>query len=679
MNAFIELRRSYFEDCESVSFAEHYLTNHFYDNEQDVNARDILVDKIARIRKLYTDQDIREDQIIHALGYLGENDYLDRYIVGLIIKYRIFVAENELSSTLISMLVDLENTSQRLCHLLDICIECDRPLIQGEKLQIVLRRFENDYDGLSMLIEYMMHFQMVEFANDMLDYLGHDYPENIKMQIIEFLLRCCNLDEKNIRQMIRLKIPSERDSKLYLDYVKFALGAEIVTTDGLVIVQTAFFGSPKFSGIGQSGGLGTLLRTLGNQLTKNKEVSKVITLTISNDWRDGQPFMDNLSENHLIIRLPVFINSEDQLAFIRKELSIKRAVARFLKTCHVKPDVFHVRYLDNASRSMAIFCKETGIKLVFTLTPDPHRNMVNQSGDLIRFRVDETLERLNKIIVGDEILAMADGVVGIGRKEVKNELEQYFPQLKSEARRFAFKMIAEGIDTEIESVDFDLWCFLKDHSLKYSIDSALKFKPVILNVGRLNGLKGQDRLIRAWGESRLWKDFNLVVIGGNLEKPNEEETRIMELFDDYIRSKPHLRGRFAHVEALSNMMIRNIERKIMENTLADYPNIYLCSSLKEEFGISILEALSERFLVFAPIDGGVKTYIRNGFNGFLVDTSNWINLLEDVEKTLYQSNLRRVDFENMQNRGQRTVMEKFSIKEIANELTAFYLELIEEE
>ncbi|MBV1756887.1 MAG: glycosyltransferase family 4 protein [Dethiosulfatibacter sp.] len=677
MNAFIEMRKSYFENKSIVSFPEFYLENHSRFNQKDDVARSSLINKIASIRTLYTKETVNEDQIIQVLSYLGENDYIDRYIVGLLIKHKAFLAESKLSGIFMNMLIDTENSSYKLCHLLDICIECDCSFLEGENLKNVFRQYENDFDGLSMLIEYMAHFRIDDFANTLLDQLTHDYPESIKLQIVDLLIQC-NSENKNISELIRLKIPLENKSKVFLDYLDFTSGGVLLNEEGIVVIQAAFFGNPEFSGKGISGGLGTLLRTLGNQLAKQEELSNVITLTINNDWSDGKPFMGYLGDHHLIVRLPVFLNALVPTVFVRKELSIKRAVDRFMKKWQVKPDIFHVRYLDNASRSIALLCKEMDVKLVFTLTPDPHRNMVDQEGVLARFKIEETLEKLNKIIVGDELLAIADGIVGIGAKAVKEELELYFPQLKSEESRFAFKMIGEGINTEIDYFDLDLWSFLKDHTVKYSIDSPFKSRPVILNVGRLNRQKGQDRLIKVWGESRLWKDFNLVIIGGNLQKPDEKESRIMKSFDDYIESNQHLKGRFAHVEALSNDIIRNIERKIMENTSADYPNIYLCSSLKEEFGISILEALSERFLVFAPIQGGVKTYIKDGFNGFLVDTSDWCTLLEDVERTLYQSNRSMKDFRKIQELGQRTVLEKFSIKEISKQLLAFYLDLKEE-
>jgi glycosyltransferase involved in cell wall biosynthesis len=244
-------------------------------------------------------------------------------------------------------------------------------------------------------------------------------------------------------------------------------------------------------------------------------------------------------------------------------------------------------------------------------------------------------------------------------------------------------MIGEGIDTDIDKdVDthhFDVWQFLENHALGFSIDRFYKAKPIILNVGRLNWLKGQHHHIKAWGESQLWRDFNLVIIGGSRENEDEEELEIEAYIEAYMASKPDLKGRFARVEALPNEDIRRVERKIIEGGVQTYPNIYVCSSAKEEFGISILEALSEGFLVFAPIKGGVKTYIVNGVNGFLVDTSNESTLLKDVEKVIYHSQRSHEDFEKIQIRGRRTVLDHFSIEEIAKQLLALYLALCRED
>ncbi len=677
MNAFIDMRKMYFESKSTVSFSEYYLEHRCYLNEQDDAARFLLRDKITAIRILYRVEKVSENEIIRVLSELGDNLYLDRSIVGLVVVHKSICSSVRLQDVLFCMLTDPSNTSEKIFDLLDICIECDLPLLKGDSLKKVFTQFATDYDALAILIEYMRHFLIVELADTLYDYLSKDFPENIKMQIIDFLVSC-SPDKKNMRHDIKHKLISEKYLSVYLAYSKFITQEMGLKEAGIVVLQAMFYGDPEFSGKGQSGGLGTLLKTLGNQLTKHERVAQVITLTINNDWHENKPFMSHYGNGHWLIRLPVYLNLDDPHAFVRKELSIKRAVERFLSQWHVKPDVFHVRYLDNASKAIAMLSIKLNAKLVFTLTPDPHRNMADQYGKIACFKVEETLEKLNKISIGDDLIAMTDGIVGIGGNAVRHELGLYFPQLNSEKSRFELRMIGEGIDIGIDAQNFDVCQLLESQAQGFSIDHSNRAKPVILNVGRLSFKKGQDQLIKVWGESELWKDYNLLIIGGSRDQPEEEELKISEFFEDYIGANGHLKGRFAHVAALPNDVIRSVEHKIMEGISSHYPNVYLCSSLKEEFGISILEALSERFLVFAPIKGGVKTYITHGVNGFLVDTSNWETLLLDVEKVIYHSCRSMEDFKKIQNQGQRTVLDRFSMEEIAKHFLAFYLRLSEE-
>ena len=686
MDAFIAMRKRYFESISTESFAEYYLAHRCYLNDQDDAARFLLRDKIAAIRILYRDEPVSEGDVIQLLTEMGDNLYLDPYIVGLVVKHKAQLTGGRIQEVLLKMLTDPDNISQRMTHLLDICIECDMPLLNSESLHTAFLLHGHDFDVLSVLIEYVRHFSIKEFSDLLYEYLNEAFPENIKMQIIDYLV-FCNPHRTDMSRYIQRKLVSDKNINLYLDYLKFITEERVIKELGIVVVQTLFYGDPEYSGKGQSGGLGTLLKSLGNQLAMQRQISQVITLTINNDWHEQKPFISQYNHGHWLIRLPVYLNVEDPHAFVRRELSIKRAVAQFLSQWQVKPDIFHVRYLDNASKAMALLSKEIHAKLVFTLTPDPHRNMADEDGKIACFKAEETLEKLNKISIGDELLAMADAIVGIGGEAVRRELELYFPQLKSRKGQFDFRMIGEGIDTDIDKdidkdIDtqhFDVWQFLEEHALGFCIDPLNRTKPIILNVGRLNWQKGQHHLIKAWGESKLRRDFNLVIIGGSRENEDDEELEIKAYFEAYMASNSGLKGRFAHVEALPNEFIRRVERKIMEGKAQTCPNIYVCSSAKEEFGISILEALSEGFLTFAPIKGGVKTYIVNGVNGFLVDTTNEFTLLKDVEKVMYHSQRSLEDFEKIRKRGQRTVLDHFSIEEIAKQLLALYLGLSKED
>ena len=677
MDAFITMRKRYFESKLTESFAEYYLAHRSYINDQDDAARFLLRDKIAEIRSLYKDEPISEWKIIKLLTEIGDNLYLDSYIVGLMVKHKAQLKAGRIQDVLLKMLTDPNKNSHRMTHFLDICIECEMSLLNGESLHSAFLLYHHDFDVLSVLIEYVRHFLIESFSDLLYDYLSEAFPENIKMQIIDYLA-VCYPDRTNMSRNIQHKLISEKNLNLYLAYLKFITEEKVIKESGIVVVQTMFYGDPECCGKGQSGGLGTLLKTLGNQLTKHQQISQVITLTINNDWHDQKPFMSQYDNGHWLIRLPVYLNMEDPHDFVRKELPIKRAVARFLSQWQIKPDIFHVRYLDNASKAMALLSKEIHAKLVFTLTPDPHRNMADEDGNIACYKFEETIVKLNKICIGDKLLAMADGIVGIGGEEVRRELELYFPQLNLKKGQVVFRMIGEGINIDIDTRHFDVWQYLEKHASGFSIDPLNTEKPIILNVGRLSWQKGQHHLIKAWGESQLWRDFNLVIIGGNRENGYGEELKIKAYFEEYMSINSDLKGRFAHVEALPNEFIRRVERLLMEGGAHTYPHIYVCSSVKEEFGISILEALSEGFLTFAPMKGGVKTYIVNGVNGFLVDTSNGTTLLKDIEEVVYHSQRSLEDFKKIQKNGQRTVLDHFSMEEIVKHFLALYLELSEE-
>ena len=49
---------------------------------------------------------------------------------------------------------------------------------------------------------------------------------------------------------------------------------------------------------------------------------------------------------------------------------------------------------------------------------------------------------------------------------------------------------------------------------------------------------------------------------------------------------------------------------------------YVCGSLKEEFGLAIVEAMAAGLPVVAPRTGGPATYVEDGLSGVLVDTTD---------------------------------------------------------
>ncbi|MEG0267499.1 MAG: glycosyltransferase family 4 protein [Carnobacterium sp.] len=660
MNKFIDLRNDYFNKENLQSFPSMFLERYEKENLLGEIKEKVVMKQFKEILQLITKKDLNETDIIRSLSYLSQNDYLDRYIVNFVIKNQLLLTNEGFDTVVISLLSQKNTNQKKIYALIDICIETDRDSLSKKLLRDLLTSYEKELDNFSIGIDYLYQFKVDGFEELIYKWLKEDYPINIKIQLIDLLVELYSIDNLNYA-VIETLAPFKKNKKLFSDYMSILKKEQLVTTNGLTILQSMFYGDFENSGKGNNGGMAVFLKNLGNQLSKSEEVSLVVTLTITNEWSQNQSLMNFYSDNHLFLRAPVYIDASNKDPFLKKEPFIKRAIDRFLKKLEIEPDIFHVRYLDNASKSIALLSKELEKKLVFTLTPDPHRNMTNKNGSL-------------KVFNCDELLVESDQIVGIGNSKVKKELELYFPQLLKEGKKERLWMISEGIQADSELNDANGMLNPFEELKQIAFKESFFDRPIILNVGRLDQLKAQDELMKAWGNSSMSEIYNLLIIGGDLENPSKDEKKMMHSFEEYLNEHPHLKDNFHHIGALSNKNVRMIEMKIMEHQ-KNYPQIYLCSSKKEEFGIAILEALSQKFLVLGPERGGVKSYLENDTNGFLIDTSNWETISKQTEIIIERLKNDPVAFEKIQNAGQQTVKERFSMKEIAKEFLSFYLSL----
>ena len=62
--------------------------------------------------------------------------------------------------------------------------------------------------------------------------------------------------------------------------------------------------------------------------------------------------------------------------------------------------------------------------------------------------------------------------------------------------------------------------------------------------------------------------------------------------------------------------------------------VYACASIKEEFGIALLEAMATGLFVVAPDGGGPATYVEDGVTGLLAATWNAARLHEALDSAL---------------------------------------------
>lgn len=676
MNDFIKVRNIFFKEKindSATPFHMFYLD--FFDKYFTENEKVIFSNLINSSKKLHEIKQlnlVNENDLISIVENMGENLYLDRDICDIIIHNFKNRSMPKLESLLLEKLRDTKNNISLQYEIIDIFIESKLDVLAEELIYSLIKENLEALDILSITFEYISFFNKAGFNDHLINLFLLDLPTSIKIQLLGILYQ----KNRFSRDKLLKGIESAKNKDILKEYMSLLEKNIIFEESRITVVQTMFYGDPEESGMGKSGGLGTLLKSLGNALASEKDISGIVTLSVNSDI--NRSIITKPLNKHLIIRVPVYLNDDNTHEFSLKQNYIKRSISVFLNLLNIHPDIFHVRYLDNATKAVANLSDDLGTKLAFTLTPDPHRNMTDEKDSLKIFSLEELMLNLNKIKIGDELIEIAEGIIGIGRKKVEEELIQYFPQLKE--KKSLFTMIGEGIDLNINYEKLDLKKVFNSNTLKHRIDENMVQRPVILNVGRLSFQKGQDKLLIAWGKSRLSQDYNLVIIGGSSKDPTPEEQRIIKFFEKFISENSELRGKFAHIYAQSNDVIRSIEKAIIRNTYHSetiYPPLYICSSIKEEFGISIIEAMYEGFLTFAPIKGGAKTYIKNGFNGYLIDTSSSDKICEEVEKVIYHSSNVKEHFSKIRKMGKNTVIDNFSIQKISKDFVKFYKNILE--
>ncbi len=93
--------------------------------------------------------------------------------------------------------------------------------------------------------------------------------------------------------------------------------------------------------------------------------------------------------------------------------------------------------------------------------------------------------------------------------------------------------------------------------------------------------------------------------------------------------------------------------------------IYVDGALKEEFGLSVLEAMAAGLVVVAPSTGGPSTYVTHGDTGVLVDPD------ADLSVAMHQA-FRLVGRPGRAGRARAMVDERYSVAKMAEALIDLY-------
>ena len=385
------------------------------------------------------------------------------------------------------------------------------------------------------------------------------------------------------------------------------------------------------AGAGDNGGVATLLVRLGDALATGPGVGRVLTLSRGT----ARAALDALTpaEGHLLTPVPLLTEAASAAQAWPSRVAAERGIRRVLRT-H-RADVLHLRMAEVGSLAAAEVARELGIPVVFTLAPDPHAviHALDMTGGLHRGNFGTEDEREHYWFRARLVQRLAEDsahIVLFPRPELQHDMRELLG-LDVAGQPSRFTVVPEGIDlrvsaaaaAELERPGTPGPALAELDALVAALPEHRRRLPLVISVGRLHRVKGMATLVEAWaGDAELAERCNLLIVGGDLAEPSPDEREQLDLIAEVLTRFP--------AAAAGLVMPGHRPNDVVAVWLAAAragraggigpAGVYVCSSLKEEFGLALLEALASGLVVVGPAAGGPATYIDDGVTGVLVDT-----------------------------------------------------------
>jgi glycosyltransferase involved in cell wall biosynthesis len=494
---------------------------------------------------------------------------------------------------------------------------------------------------------------------------------------------------------------SEPFDRLLVSIVRGRSTPPLRARDGLrvaqIFVQGRIDGELTNAGVGDGGGIATLLVQLGRALGSEPEIARVTTITRAlaepeTDWRHT-----GLSEAQgsvvSIERVPFgpagYLPATSMWAHgLELEQALETAISELGGV-----DIAHLRFADAGAFAAARVCRRLGIPVAFTAAPDPHAVIdgAQRRGELTRdtFPAAELSEHylLRAQLVAD-LLGQSEAVVVLPRPDAREALGALIGVPFTQVAPARVHTIPEGISLEeIDRAGSELARLRRGHLRPPSVADVLLDRmrelpaqrhglPLLVNVGRFHRVKGLPLLLEAWaGDDDLHRTLNLVIVGGGLEHPTPEERLVLRELDAVCGRIPRAREGLVLLGHRANREVATVLRVARAGLghLVAPQGVYACTSQKEEFGVALLEAMATGLAVVAPNAGGPATYLREGLTGSLADTSS----VTDVREALRRAAAARAD-EQRARRAADLVRSHYTIEAMAASLVGVYRDVVRE-
>ena len=450
--------------------------------------------------------------------------------------------------------------------------------------------------------------------------------------------------------------------------------AQLTTAGGLD-------GGLSNGGRGETGGVASLLVSLGQALADRPEVDRVLTI-------GRGTVVDALAGTSPASHAPfsfaiVVIGDEERPAETTDGLwehlpGIERGIRHAIRRTG-GVDLIHLRMADAGTLAGAHVAEAGGIRTCFSLAPDPHHVLhalqARREADqvaFVRLATDDHLWFRARLV--ERLAREADRVALFPHSRPVGLFAGDGAQPASSDRRSA--VVAEGIDiglirraetarplASVTSRGGDILA-----EIAAGIPAARRDLPLLVSVGRLHPVKGMDRVVAAWaGDPLLRNRCNLVIVGGDLRDPSATERSVLAAIERIVPAADRPRS---GLQLLGGRPRADVARLLVSTVSGRVGcwaagGVYVDGALKEEFGLALLEALASGLVVVAPSTGGPPTYIDDGDTGVLVDPN------ADLGPAIARA-FALVDRSGRAGRARWLVEQRYSVDTMAERLVELY-------
>jgi glycosyltransferase involved in cell wall biosynthesis len=445
-------------------------------------------------------------------------------------------------------------------------------------------------------------------------------------------------------------------------------------------------------GSGDNGGIATLLVRLGDALIAAPDASTRVERVITLSRGTAADAVASVSEiaatatGHVYGRVPTLSEPIQSASAWPLRVAVRRGIRRLLRAAG-GVDVLHLRTADVGSLAAADVARELDIPVVFTVAPDPHAviDSLDNSGALTHQNFGDVDEREHfwfRVRLVQRLAANADHTVLFPRPNLEADMRELVG-IDITAHPERHSIVPEGIDMGVvdravdEAADLAAGVPASQplQQLRDLLEALPEWRrglPLLVSVGRFHRVKGMATIVEAWANGPLADRANLLLIGGDLLSPSADELQQLAAMDAVIPADHRVqRGLLLAGHQPNDTAARWVAAaRFGVPGLAAPRGIYVCGSLKEEFGIALLEAMATGLFVVAPAGGGPATYVQQNVTGLLVPTWDLELLRAAMVDALDLAQAERDDRRPALSRA--TVEQSFTIQAMARSLAEVY-------